>query len=154
MLLNFVVCVAICLVNMTVLHCTCHLLVLCRSPLNPGDDRNDDDSNLSGGGGGGSGGGGSKDRSRERERDRSRRGDRPSRFGPRSSSHSRERERDRERDRVRDRGEKKSAAERRVFVSNIAYEYHWQELKDLFRKEGMFLHVFSAHFDDNITSRL
>ena len=93
-----------------------------------------------GGGGGGAGGGGSgsKDRSRERERDRSRRGDRPSRFGPRSSSHSRERERERD----RDRGGKKSAAERRVFVSNIAYEYHWQELKDLFRKEGMFfIHV-------------
>lgn len=95
---------------------------------------------MSGGGGGGVGGGGSgsKDRSRERERDRSRRGDRPSRFGPRSSSHSRERERERD----RDRGGKKSAAERRVFVSNIAYEYHWQELKDLFRKEGMFfIHV-------------
>jgi len=99
---------------------------------------------LSGGGGGGGvggGGSGSKDRSRERERDRSRRGDRPSRFGPRSSSHSRERERERD----RDRGGKKSAAERRVFVSNIAYEYHWQELKDLFRKEGMFFHSCSAH---------
>ncbi|XP_021933675.1 myelin expression factor 2 isoform X2 [Zootermopsis nevadensis] len=93
-----------------------------RSPLNPSDDRNDEDSNLSGGG---------KDRSRERERDRSRRGDRPSRFGPRNSSNSRERDRDRD----RDRGGKKSAAERRIFVSNIAYEYRWQELKDLFRTE-------------------
>lgn len=102
-----------------------------RSPLNPGDDRNDEDSNLSGGG---------KDRSRERERDRSRRGDRPSRFGPRSSSHSRERERDRDRD--RDRGGKKSAAERRIFVSNIAYEYRWQELKDLFRTEGFCFSFF------------
>lgn len=94
-----------------------------RSPLNPSDDRNDEDSNLSGGAG--------KDRSRERDRDRSRRGDRPSRFGPRSSSHSRERERDRE----RDRGGKKSSADRRIFVSNIAYEFRWQELKDLFRTE-------------------
>jgi hypothetical protein len=105
-------------------------LMFCRSPLNPSDDRNDEDSNLSGGAGGG------KDRSRERERDRSRRGDRPSRFGPRNSSHSRERER--ERDRERDRGGKKNSAERRIFVSNIAYEFRWQELKDLFRTEGLF----------------
>jgi len=114
-----------------ILDSICYLLIFYRSPLNPIDDRNDEDSNLSGGGGGG------KDRSRERERDRSRRGDRPSRFGPRSSSHSRERERERDRDRDRDRGGKKSAAERRIFVSNIAYEYRWQELKDLFRTEGL-----------------
>jgi RNA recognition motif-containing protein len=113
-------------VNLFVLDVTSCLLMFHRSPLNPSDDRNDEDSNLSGG----------KDRSRERERDRSRRGDRPSRFGPRSSSHSRERER--ERDRERDRGGKKSSAERRIFVSNIAYEFRWQELKDLFRTEGSF----------------
>ncbi|KAJ9587488.1 hypothetical protein L9F63_028261, partial [Diploptera punctata] len=93
-----------------------------RSPLNPSDDRNDEDSNLSSGG---------KDRKeKERDRDRSRRGDRPSRFGPRSSSPSRERDRDRDRG-----GKKGSAADRRIFVSNIAYEYRWQELKDLFRNE-------------------
>ncbi|XP_069697264.1 myelin expression factor 2-like [Periplaneta americana] len=96
-----------------------------RSPLNPTDDRNDEDSNLSSG----------KERGRERDRDRSRRGDRPSRFGPRNSSQSRERERERDHDRERDRGGKKSASERRIFVSNIAYEYRWQELKDLFRTE-------------------
>jgi RNA recognition motif-containing protein len=115
--------------------------MFCRSPLNPSDDRNDEDSNLSGGAGGG------KDRSRDRERDRSRRGDRPSRFGPRSSSHSRERERDRE----RDRGGKKSSADRRIFVSNIAYEYRWQELKDLFRTEGLFFFGL-FHILNNISS--
>ncbi|PSN45266.1 Myelin expression factor 2 [Blattella germanica] len=90
-----------------------------RSPLNA-SDRNDEDSNLSSG---------KERRDSERDRERSRRGDRPSRFGPRSSP-------SRERDRERDRGGKKgNAAERRIFVSNIAYEYRWQELKDLFRNE-------------------
>lgn len=57
---------------------------------------------------------------RERERERGRRSER-SRFddGPRS------RERDRSNDRPC----------RRVYVSNIPYEYKWQDLKDLFRKE-------------------
>ncbi|GLH14167.1 Serine-arginine protein 55 [Gryllus bimaculatus] len=85
-----------------------------RSPINTTMDRNDDDdSNMSG----------NKERGRDRDRDRQRRGDRPSRFGPRSAS------------RDRDRGGRKSAAERRIFVSNIAYEFRWQELKDLFRTE-------------------
>ena len=99
-----------------------------RSPLNPSDDRNDEDSNLSSGG---------KDRrDKDRDRDRSRRGDRPSRFGPRNSSPSRDRDRDRG-------GKKGTAAERRIFVSNIAYEYRWQELKDLFRNEGLlFIRLF------------
>ncbi|GLH14166.1 Uncharacterized protein GBIM_18560, partial [Gryllus bimaculatus] len=84
------------------------------SPINTTMDRNDDDdSNMSG----------NKERGRDRDRDRQRRGDRPSRFGPRSAS------------RDRDRGGRKSAAERRIFVSNIAYEFRWQELKDLFRTE-------------------
>ncbi|XP_066993804.1 myelin expression factor 2 [Anabrus simplex] len=90
-----------------------------RSPLNSNPERTneDDDSNVSGG---------NKDRGRERDRDRQRRGDRPSRFGPRSTSLSRERDRG---------GRKGGASERRIFVSNIAYEYRWQELKDLFRTE-------------------
>ena len=33
-------------------------------------------------------------------------------------------------------GGRRAPAERRVYVSNIPYEYKWQDLKDLFRKEG------------------
>ncbi|XP_072938482.1 myelin expression factor 2 [Epargyreus clarus] len=60
------------------------------------------------------------DNQREKERDRSRRGDRPSRF----SDVARERSGD------RDRSEGK-----RIFVSNIPYEYRWTELKDLFKEK-------------------
>ena len=31
---------------------------------------------------------------------------------------------------------RKNAVEKRVYVSNIPYEYRWQDLKDLFRNEG------------------
>lgn len=31
---------------------------------------------------------------------------------------------------------RKPAPDRRVFVSNIPYEYRWQDLKDLFRDKG------------------
>lgn len=31
---------------------------------------------------------------------------------------------------------RKGAPDRRVFVSNIPYEFRWQDLKDLFRDEG------------------
>lgn len=55
---------------------------------------------------------------RERDRDRGRRNDR--RGGGRDDS----------RDRSRDRQNC-----RRIYVSNIPYEYRWQDLKDLFRKE-------------------
>lgn len=70
---------------------------------------------------------GDRDRDFKRERDdsmdRSRmsKRDRPSRF-------------DRDRSSNRDRGSRR-APYRRVYVSNIPYEYRWQELKDLFRKE-------------------
>lgn len=60
------------------------------------------------------------DNQREKERDRSRRGDRPSRF----SDAPRERSND------RDRSEGK-----RLFVSNIPYEFRWTELKDLFKEK-------------------
>lgn len=30
----------------------------------------------------------------------------------------------------------KKGSEKRVIVSNIPYDYRWQELKDLFRQEG------------------
>ncbi|XP_063229718.1 myelin expression factor 2-like [Bacillus rossius redtenbacheri] len=54
----------------------------------------------------------------DRGRERTRR-DKPSRFGPRASSDDRD----------------ESPCGRRVFVSNIPYEFGWQDLKDLFRKE-------------------
>ncbi|KAK3920600.1 Myelin expression factor 2 [Frankliniella fusca] len=66
----------------------------------------------------------SPDRGRDRERERSRRGDRPSRF---SSS-----TRDRSPVRETARGRKGDC---RVYVSNVAYESKWQDIKDLFRTE-------------------
>ncbi|XP_046400233.1 myelin expression factor 2-like isoform X2 [Ischnura elegans] len=62
---------------------------------------------------------------RGRERDRQRRGERQSRFQPRSSSGGRD----------RDRGGRRAPADRRIYISNIPYEFRWQELKDLFRTE-------------------
>ncbi|XP_042875179.1 myelin expression factor 2-like [Penaeus japonicus] len=32
-------------------------------------------------------------------------------------------------------GGRRAPVERRIYVSNIPYEYKWQDLKDLFRKE-------------------
>ncbi|CAH2087094.1 unnamed protein product [Euphydryas editha] len=60
------------------------------------------------------------DNQREKERDRSRRGDRPSRFS--------DAPRDRSNDRERSEG-------KRLFVSNIPYEFRWTELKDLFKEK-------------------
>ncbi|CAK1542137.1 unnamed protein product [Leptosia nina] len=60
------------------------------------------------------------DNNREKERDRSRRGDRPSRF----SDASRDRSGDRDR-----------SDSKRLFVSNIPYEFRWTELKDLFKEK-------------------
>lgn len=61
---------------------------------------------------------------RDRSRERDRRRERPSRFSEGS--------RDRSPDRGKDRGGMKSS-NCRVYVSNIPYEYRWQDLKDLFR---------------------
>lgn len=60
----------------------------------------------------------------QNNRDRSRRSDR----GRNSNRYSNDR--DRSRDRDRDRSDC-----RRIYVSNVPYEYRWQDLKDLFRKE-------------------
>ncbi|XP_063982564.1 myelin expression factor 2 [Diachasmimorpha longicaudata] len=71
------------------------------------------------------------DRERSRERDRSRRTDRQSRMNSTSRDRSRERN---------DRGRR--IAERRIYVSNIPYDFRWQDLKDLFRTEvGKVAHV-------------
>lgn len=59
------------------------------------------------------------DGQREKERDRTRRGDRPSRFS------------DATRDRSGDRNNHNDG--KRLFVSNIPYEFRWTELKDLFK---------------------
>ncbi|XP_014205091.1 myelin expression factor 2 isoform X2 [Copidosoma floridanum] len=73
----------------------------------------------------------SDDRDRSRERDRIRRSDRPNRV----TSNSRDRSRDKS-----DRNRK--IADRRIYVSNIPYDFRWQDLKDLFRTEvGKVAHV-------------
>ncbi|XP_049872202.1 heterogeneous nuclear ribonucleoprotein M [Pectinophora gossypiella] len=61
------------------------------------------------------------DNQREKERDRSRRGDRPSRFS------------DATRDRSNERSDRSDG--KRLFVSNIPYEFRWTELKDLFKEK-------------------
>ena len=33
-------------------------------------------------------------------------------------------------------GGRRGISDRRVYVSNIPYEYKWQDLKDLFRQQG------------------
>lgn len=65
-------------------------------------------------------------RDMNRERDRSRRGDRQSRFsdaGGGGGGHNNDRDRSRER----------RGPTSRIYVSNIPYEYRWQDLKDLCR---------------------
>lgn len=64
-----------------------------------------------------------------RDRDRSRRGERPSRF---SEASVRDRSVDRGGGHDRSSSSRKSS-NCRVYVSNICYEYRWQDLKDLFR---------------------
>ncbi|XP_012268879.1 myelin expression factor 2 isoform X2 [Athalia rosae] len=79
------------------------------------------------------------DRDRSRERDRNRRSDRP----PRMNSTSRDRSRERN-----DRGGRK-VSDRRIYVSNIPYDFRWQDLKDLFRTEvGKVAHV-ELFMDEN-----
>ncbi|XP_075225510.1 heterogeneous nuclear ribonucleoprotein rumpelstiltskin isoform X4 [Lycorma delicatula] len=82
--------------------------------------------------------GGREDRDDEKNRDRSRRGDRPSRFSGGNSVRERS---------PRDR--KRNAGDRRIYVSNIAYEYRWQELKDLFRQEVGEVSYVELFVDEN-----
>lgn len=58
----------------------------------------------------------------EKQRDRGRRGERGTRFSD---------NKDGSRDRSRDRS---GGNNKRVYVSNIPYEFRWQDLKDLFRR--------------------
>ena len=72
-----------------------------------------------------------EERDRSRERDRNRRAERQNRINSTSRDRSRERN---------DRGRK--ASDRRIYVSNIPYDFRWQDLKDLFRTEvGKVAHV-------------
>lgn len=72
------------------------------------------------------------ERERSRERDRSRRSERQQ-----ITQKTDERDRSREKN---DRGRRVS--ERRIYVSNIPYDYRWQDLKDLFRDNvGKVTHV-------------
>ncbi len=79
-------------------------------------------------------------RSQDRERDRSR-----------ESQSVRERHKRGERSRGGDRAAFKgsiyrprSRPECRVHISNIPYEYRWQDLKDLFRSEGQSLYLIKS----------
>ncbi|KAJ8965073.1 hypothetical protein NQ314_004474 [Rhamnusium bicolor] len=76
-----------------------------------------------------------KDRSRERSRR-----ERPSRFSEAS--------RDRSIDRGRERGSMKSS-NNRVYVSNIPYEYRWQDMKDLFRNQVGDVQFVELFVDEN-----
>lgn len=76
---------------------------------------------------------------RDRSRDRSRR-DRTSRFSETS--------RDRSPDRGRDKGSSKSSVNR-VYVSNIPYEFRWQDIKDLFREQVGDVAFVEMFVDDN-----
>lgn len=76
------------------------------------------------------------DSEQQNNRERSRRNDR----GRQSSRFSN----DRDRSRDRDRGDC-----RRIYVSNVPYEYRWQDLKDLFRKEVGDVSFVELFHDEN-----
>lgn len=76
---------------------------------------------------------------RDRSRDRSRR-DR----NPRFSENSRDRSPDR-----KDRGGGGGQKGNRVYVSNIPYEYRWQDLKDLFRNQVGEVSFVELFIDEN-----
>ncbi|KAG8038759.1 hypothetical protein G9C98_000314, partial [Cotesia typhae] len=76
-----------------------------------------------------------EDRERSRERDRNRRSDR-------QRLNSSSRDRSRERSGAGGGSGGRRISERRIYVSNIPYDFRWQDLKDLFRTEvGKVAHV-------------
>ncbi|XP_039285352.1 myelin expression factor 2 [Nilaparvata lugens] len=86
-----------------------------------------------------------RDRDDEKSRDRARRGDRQSsgrggNAGGGSGGGGRERSRDRK---------SGGGGDKRVYISNIAYEYTWQELKDLFRQEVGDVSFVKLFVDEN-----
>ncbi|XP_044761221.1 myelin expression factor 2-like [Coccinella septempunctata] len=82
---------------------------------------------------------------KDRSRERTRRGDRD-----RGNSNA-DNNRDRSVDRGRDRGGKSTG--HRVYVSNIPYEFRWQDLKDLFRVEVGEVQFVELFVDDKDKSR-
>ena len=56
---------------------------------------------------------------------------------------NKDRSRSRGRDRSKDRPANARLADKRVYISNIPYDVTWQNLKDLFRKEGNYIFPFS-----------
>lgn len=76
----------------------------------------------------------------ERQRDRSRRGEKGTRFSDVDSGT--------ERDRSANRGVSK-----RIYVSNIPYEYRWQDLKDLFRRVVGTVEFVELFVDENNKAR-
>lgn len=76
----------------------------------------------------------------ERQRDRSRRGEKGTRFSDVDSVT--------ERDRSANRGVSK-----RIYVSNIPYEYRWQDLKDLFRRVVGTVEFVELFVDENNKAR-
>lgn len=73
----------------------------------------------------------------DKQRDRSRRGERGTRFSDNKDS---------DRDRSR---EKQAGNGKRVYVSNIPYEYRWQDLKDLFRRQVGNVEYVELFMDEN-----
>lgn len=78
---------------------------------------------------------------KERSRDR----DRPRRDRPRFS----ESQRDRSNDRGGREPRSMKSSSNRVFVSNIPYEYRWQDIKDLFRNQVGDVQFVELFVDDN-----
>lgn len=71
-------------------------------------------------------------------RDRSRRGERGTRFSDNKDNEMRDRSR-----------EKQAGNGKRVYVSNIPYEYRWQDLKDLFRRQVGNVEYVELFVDEN-----
>lgn len=92
---------------------------------------------------------GSENRDKEKERDRRGRGARGSRFSDADTSSATGGNRDRSTIRS---GEQRRNC--RIYVSNIPYDYRWQDLKDLFRRVlgSVVVHVELFH-DENGKAR-
>lgn len=80
----------------------------------------------------------------EEQRDRSRRGERGTRFSDnKPDNDSRDRSRERQ----------TSGNGKRIYVSNIPYEYRWQDLKDLFRRMVGNVEFVELFVDENNKAR-
>lgn len=82
--------------------------------------------------------------SAEEQRDRSRRGERGTRFSDnKPDNESRDRSRERQ----------TGGNGKRIYVSNIPYEYRWQDLKDLFRRMVGNVEFVELFVDENNKAR-